>query len=483
MTTTYAPLTIVPLFGTSITGLTGTGGDPTTTAQVENVISAAVSFFDTNFTSSVPAILNSGTISNGVTVDISFDYGTVAGSAMTAGSGAGQSQSTGNVFTSYGSVQSVLPGLPASDPTGGGAFLVPFAQEQMLGMISNLPAQTDGSVGLNTIANGVTLDWNLANQSIAGQTGALGVVEHEISEVFGRVGILGAATSGSTPLYTLLDLFRYSAPGTPALTLGPGQYFSLNNGTTDIAGNLFNAAAGADPGDWNGTAVPADAFDATQIDGTAGTISALDQTVLTSIGFQLVACYAEGTRLLTAEGPRPIESIAVGDELHTLLGGPGRVIWVGRRLVDAKRHPRPQSVWPVRIEADAFAPGLPERDLYLSPDHAVYVDGVLIPAKHLLNGASIRQVPVEAVVYYHVELERHDVILAEGLPAETYLDTGDRHSFEGAAVTALHPYFAERLWEMAGCAPLVLTGPALETVRQRLRQREDGSRIAGRRIG
>jgi hypothetical protein len=156
------------------------------------------------------------------------------------------------------------------------------------------------------------------------------------------------------------------------------------------------------------------------------------------------------------------------------------VIWVGRRRVDAKRHPNPRSHWPVRIEAGAFAPDLPERDLYLSPDHAVYVDGVLIPAKHLLNDTTIRQVPVDTIVYYHVELERHDVILAEGLPAETYLDAGDRHRFQGGPVTTLHPFFAERRWEIAGCAPLVLTGPALETVRRRLRRRAGASRLPSR---
>ena len=81
------------------------------------------------------------------------------------------------------------------------------------------------------------------------------------------------------------------------------------------------------------------------------------------------------------------------------------------------------------VASDAFGPGQPRRDLFLSPDHAVYVGAVLVPAKYLINGTSITQVMADEVTYHHVELPRHDVLLAEGLPAESYLDLGDRSNF------------------------------------------------------
>jgi hypothetical protein len=183
-------------------------------------------------------------------------------------------------------------------------------------------------------------------------------------------------------------------------------------------------------------------------------------------------CFVTASRIQTIGGFRAIETLAVGDEVRTLLGGPGRIVWIGARTVDCRRHTRPETVWPVRIVRAAFGPNVPERDLYLSPNHAVYVKDVLVPIKHLINGASIAQVPMNKVTYYHVELAQHDVLLAEGLPAESYLDTGDRPNFGNHdGVMRLFPDFSSRrldtarLWEAYGCAPLIVTGPELDAVR------------------
>jgi hypothetical protein len=132
-------------------------------------------------------------------------------------------------------------------------------------------------------------------------------------------------------------------------------------------------------------------------------------------------------------------------------------------------------VWPVRIAAGAFGAGMPERDLFVSPDHAVFVDNVLIPAKYLLNGTTICQVQRRRVVYHHIELAEHDVVLAEGLPAETYLDTGDRAKFSGGQVIALFPDFSARVLEAMGCAPVIVTGPRLAAVRQYVNTQAEAS--------
>jgi hypothetical protein len=145
--------------------------------------------------------------------------------------------------------------------------------------------------------------------------------------------------------------------------------------------------------------------------------------------FASAACFADGTRIATPRGETPIEDLRPGDRVTLARGGSAPVVWCGQRLVHCARHPRPREVWPIRVRAGAFGPGRPARDLVLSPDHAVFVDGVLVPVRHLLNGSAIAQERVGAVTYRHIELARHEVVLAEGLPAETYLDTGNRAAF------------------------------------------------------
>ena len=185
-----------------------------------------------------------------------------------------------------------------------------------------------------------------------------------------------------------------------------------------------------------------------------------------------VACFASGTRLLTAAGEVAVEALAPGDLVVTHSGRLRPARWIGHRRIDCRRHLRPHDVHPVRIAAHAFEPGMPHRDLLLSPDHSVHVDGVLIPVRYLVNGATIRQIPVAEVEYLHVELERHDVLLAEGLPAESYLDTGNRFAFaNGGGPLHLHPDFALRVWAAEACAPLITTGSALAAVQTRLLDR------------
>ncbi len=213
------------------------------------------------------------------------------------------------------------------------------------------------------------------------------------------------------------------------------------------------------------------------------------------------ACFAEGTRIATLRGPVPVEAVRPGDRVLLVDGGSAPVIWVGSRDIDCAAHPRPAEVWPIRIEAGAMAPGRPERDLFLSPDHAVLLDGVLIPVRYLVNGATVARRPVARIRYFHIELPRHAALLAENLPAESFLDTGNRGAFDGEAAGARgDPADALRRWQTASLAPLVAGGPRLARVRQALLRRAralghvltedaglqvlvDGSRLAPRRAG
>jgi hypothetical protein len=194
-----------------------------------------------------------------------------------------------------------------------------------------------------------------------------------------------------------------------------------------------------------------------------------------------MACFAEGTRIRTPSGDTEVEMLRVGDLVSVARGGAEAILWLGQRRVDCRRHVSPHAVWPVRIGAEAFGAGAPLRDLFLSPDHAVHAEGVLIPIKHLTNGVSVRQAGRDEIHYFHIELPRHEVILAEGLPVESYLDAGDRQVFD-EGVSDAQPLFGglrhdlPLLWDGTAAATLCVTGPLVERVRASLARRAEAMR-------
>ena len=238
-----------------------------------------------------------------------------------------------------------------------------------------------------------------------------------------------ALTAGNS-----LTGFTFSSPDTPAMLGGKSQIDPTFNTTSSF---VYQGAAFADP------------------------------------GFNLVAtlaCFRAGTRIRTERGAIAVETLVIGDRVSVVMGEPSKpVIWLGHRRVDCKHHPDPVRVWPIRVCAGAFGPGRPFRDLYLSPDHALFINGVLIPVHCLVNGRTIFQEACDEVTYWHVELAEHNVLYAEGVPAESYLDTGNRCDFaNGGPVMHLHPDFGREVWESQGCAPLVQDGPRLGAARDRL---------------
>ena len=185
--------------------------------------------------------------------------------------------------------------------------------------------------------------------------------------------------------------------------------------------------------------------------------------------YLVTQCYARGTRILTARGEVAIEELGLDDLVVTVSGARRPVVWTGGRSIDILRHPDPGAVRPVRVSANAFGQGAPKRDLLLSPGHNIAWDGALMPISSLINGVSVMEVDQDRVEYWHVELDAHDVIFADGLAAESYLDTGYRAAFDNcAAFIEAHPDFKPKHWA-ATCLPLVSSGPQVESARLRLR--------------
>jgi len=204
---------------------------------------------------------------------------------------------------------------------------------------------------------------------------------------------------------------------------------------------------------------------------TGGADNTAEQGLMTVNATSL--CFAAGAQVLTARGEVGVETLVEGDLVVGIHGGKLQPVrWIGHRDVDLLAHPDPDSINPVRVCADAFGPGQPHRDLILSPNHALFVDGHFIAVRYLVNGATIRQERWDRITYYHVELEAHDVMLVDGMTAESFLDIGNRGAFSnGGEPVMLHPDFARQTWEAEACAPDLPKGAELTQLRGRLLER------------
>jgi hypothetical protein len=139
------------------------------------------------------------------------------------------------------------------------------------------------------------------------------------------------------------------------------------------------------------------------------------------------SCFLRGTVIRTAEGNGKIEDLAVGDLLPTVFGGVCPIQWVGRcryRKSDPVK-PWARNVMPIRIAHSALGPNVPHATLYISDAHSLLIDGVLVAAGNLVNGTTITRYEareLDELEFFHIKLERHDVIYAEGAPTETLLE-------------------------------------------------------------
>ena len=181
----------------------------------------------------------------------------------------------------------------------------------------------------------------------------------------------------------------------------------------------------------------------------------------------MCASFCGGTRILTTRGRVRVEKLRLSDQVLTLQNGPLPIRWIGQRIYG--RHfarLSPNSI-PIKIQAGAIDDGMPSRDLFLSPLHNLYIDGILIPAEALLNGSTVtRCEEMDPIAYYNIEMPIHAVVLAEDLPAESYIDRGDRAMFMNSTSAKVVETITAQAWE--ACAPILQSGPLVDRVRARI---------------
>ena len=143
-----------------------------------------------------------------------------------------------------------------------------------------------------------------------------------------------------------------------------------------------------------------------------------------------IRCFLKGTAIRTADGDRKVEDLTIGDLLPTMFGGTRAIQWLGRYPIRKSDRAKPwvKDALPVWIAPSAIAPGVPHAAFCVTATHALFIDGVLVPAGLLINGSTIKRYEAreyDELEFFHVKLESHDVIYAEGAPVETLLNVDE----------------------------------------------------------
>ena len=181
-------------------------------------------------------------------------------------------------------------------------------------------------------------------------------------------------------------------------------------------------------------------------------------------------CFLKGTNIRTAEGDRKVEDLSPGDLLPTVFEGICPIQWIGRYSL---KKTNPTKAWakkvlPVRVARSALGLDVPNADLYVTKEHALLIDGVLVTAGSLINGTTITVYnprELDELEFFHIKLERHNAIYAEGAPCETMINVEESAvNFAEYLRKYGHPITQE-----APCAPLLSCNSGRSEIRSRLR--------------
>jgi hypothetical protein len=426
---------------------------PTATIQGQGAINAGGGFL---LNGSGSATIQAGTSTTGGTLDVT---GVIAsniqlGFANTTVASVLKLESTStinSVISISSATQTLEIGATASLTLGVGESITHGTIKLDGGSLTDTTGLTIGAgaklIGTGTvtgpIAGSGTITASGGNLTLTGSITSSGTAA---SLVVGNGSTLtltstyGIGTSGAAPTLT----FQGTGDVFQAVN---AQYYAISLGTISgfAAGDLIkiHSIGTGDTLTYSGNTITIHNGGTTQTFTFDSSVTA-SQITLTQSGtvdtLQII-CFMAGTLIRTPEGEVAVETLKRGDLIETTEGAVKPVTWLGRQTVSS-RFADPVRSWPIRILAGALGENVPARDLLVSPDHALLVGGVLVHAGALVNGGSIQRltsVP-NGFVYYHVELDDHSLILAENVPAETFIDNVDRMHFDNwAEHEALYP--------------------------------------------
>ena len=375
-----------------------------------------------------------------------------------------------------------------------------YTLAKALAQYSTSNANVDGngivveSAGGGQVPNHITIQNNTVYDEPGGGIGVIGadyvqILNNTVHDnahwsAYGNSGISIASSvnsdtksgvhdiiSGNTS-YNNTELVPFFAVGT--ITDGEGIILDTNKGFTGeilVQGNTTygNSGAGIESFLTNNAVINGNTSYANLTNPLAASdgqifINSSTNDVVTNNTTVSPPCFLAGTRIATPRGEVPVEQLVAGDTLSTNSGAAQPIVWIGTGRVLATRGRR-NAATPVIVRKGAIADNVPYRDLRMTKGHSLFIDGALIPVEYLINHRTILfDDHAQEVSIYHIELAGHDVLIADGAPAESYRDDGNRWLFQNGNLG----------WEQEAkppCAPVLTGGSLVDAVWRRLLER------------
>ncbi|AFW01809.1 hypothetical protein BAR24_14725 [Gluconobacter oxydans] len=413
-----------------------------------------------------------------VTSGGSVSGGTVASSGtLVVGSGATSIQTTvasGGNIRAAGTVTSAIvqSGGTANIISGGKATSTTVQSSGILNVASG------GTLGTTTVSNGGVVS------AVSGST-----ISGVVTLVNGATATIPSTAGGTVDL---------SGTNANLIITGSGSPTTVISGFTGTAAGDTDGITLANVKTANVSSVTypdANHVTLTLKDGSAVTLNIIG---VQSLGYALesdnngnlvyAVCFLEDTQITVPGGLKSIQDITVGDEVVISRNGVAvtdTITWVGKAHWNVRtRLPDDQAGYPVRIRKDAISEGVPFKDLLVTAEHCLFLDGYFVPARMLVNGRSIfYDKTITSYNYYHIETSEHSIVSADGLLTESYLDTGNRRNFsQGGKVVQLAA--RTKSWDTDAAAPLTVAQSIVEPIHQNIAARAEafGYEISTERV-
>jgi autotransporter passenger strand-loop-strand repeat protein len=415
----------------------GSAQPPSPTGLSTNPIAGVFARAGGTITISGGEVVSAGATASGTTLNSGYQY--VAGTAdSTVINGGAQYVDAGG--TASGTMLLSGSGFEIVSGTDTGA-VISGGEQDAFGSATSATLLTGGTqiVASGGIASATVISGGIQELNGGGISGAI-----TFSGTGGTLLVAGATApsnviSGFNQGDTIdLAGIAYSADETLSYTVATGELDVISAGGT-VASVFFGP----------GNAVVNDPF---HINPDSGTGIAITNDA---------PCFLRGSLILTEQGEVPVQHLTIGQTVLTAACIAKPITWIGTGRVEVKRGQR-SAATPVIVRRGALGNNVPNRDLHLTKGHALFVDGVLIPVEFLVNHRSIVwDDHAQTVAFFHIELDTHDVLVANGAPAESYRDDGNRWLFENANSGWGQP-------SKPVCAPVLTGGPIVDAAWRRL---------------